>query len=311
MNSLFRQSWKIGRGLTVLALANVAVLFASIAGRIVDDTAVNGVSIWDKPIKFAVSFLAFAPMVLWLFSRVERTRPLRIGLGVLGWSMVVEISVIVLQAIRGTTSHFNNATVLDSRLYSVMAGGVGVFAVAGLVTGFILARKNLGAGPLSTAIKFAIPMMTIGGILGFAMTSPKSGQGDGGTTIGAHTIGGLDGPDGIPFLGWSTKHGDLRVAHFFGLHSLHVVPLLALVLIWLTKRGTIHASESRQRRVVAYGAAAWAGFVATTLVQALRGVSVTQPDLTTFVSIALLAGVPALLSVLSLRHVAVDCSPLG
>jgi hypothetical protein len=302
MKSLVRQGWKIGRGLTVLAFANFVVLFVSITGRIVDDTAVNGVSVWDKPIKFALSFLAFAPMVLWLFSRIERTRPIRICLGVLGWSMVVEISVIVLQAIRGTTSHFNNATVLDSRLYSVMAVGVGVFAVAGMVTGFILARKNLGSGPLSTAIKFAIPMMTIGGILGFAMTGPKPGQGKGGNVIGAHTIGGLDGAEGIPFFGWSTKHGDLRVAHFLGLHSLHVVPLIALVLIWANRRGIIHASETSQRRTTALGATAWAGFVATTLIQALRGVSVTQPDVNTFASIALLSGVPVLLIVLLLRR---------
>lgn len=42
-----------------------------------------------------------------------------------------------------------------------------------------------------------------------------------------HTIGAPDGQEGIFFLNWAKACGNLRIAHFFGLPALQVVPLFA------------------------------------------------------------------------------------
>lgn len=296
---LLQKAWRVSHGVTILVVQSVFLLVIALVARVLDDTIANGVSVWDKPIKFSLSFLAFGPMLLWLFSRVTSTRIVRYGVGTLGWSMVAEGSLIFLQSVRGEASHFNNTTSFNAAVYRGMAAGVGIFSLAGMVVGFLMARKSLSKDALGLATKIAVPMMTFGATLAFSMTVPKPGQIEaGGKILGAHTIDGADGRTGLTLLGWSTEVGDLRVAHFIGLHSLQFVPLVALLLVFLNKRGILRTSVGVQRQVTALFATAYGGLILTTFGQAQRNVPVTRIDSVTGVSLLLLVFVPAAVGLL-------------
>lgn len=306
---LVRAGWTVSPVITLLAAVNAAVLVTALAMSAVDDTVINGAPAWNKPLKFALSLLALAPTLLWVYARVEpRGRVLRVALELLGWSMILEITLIALQAFRGVPSHFNYGTPFDGAVYTGMAAGVGMFSVVTLVAGVVLARRNLGDDVLSFAVKLAVPTMLVGATTGYGMVRPQPGQIDqtdqAATTIGGHTFGGPDGGPGLPLLGWSTQYGDGRVVHFVGLHALQVLPLLALAVRWLASRRGV-PSPRRQRHVIVLGALAYWGLMATTFIQAQRGQSVVHPDGLTLLLLGTLVVVPAAAaSLLALRGAA-------
>jgi len=53
-----------------------------------------------------------------------------------------------------------------------------------------------------------------------------------------HWIGGVESDaDGLPLFGWSRTGGDLRAAHFLGMHAMHVLPLTGALITRLAPAG--------------------------------------------------------------------------
>ena len=131
-------------GLFAFALA-MAVLTAVLAVlAVVDDRVLLGAPLWLKPLKFAVSFVAYAGTLAWMLGQLREGMLRRTG-WLIATASAVEMVVIVGQAARGTRSHFNVDTAFDANLFSLMGATVLVLWLASLA---VLTCGQIGSPPL-------------------------------------------------------------------------------------------------------------------------------------------------------------------
>ena len=148
-------------------------------------------------------------------------------------TLLLEIVIIDLQAWRGTTSHFNVGTVLDGVLFTIMGIAILVQTLAAIAVAVALWRQHFSDRAIGWALRLGMTITIVGAMTGGLMTQPTRAQlddaraGNRMTVSGAHTVGAPDGGPGLPGTGWSREHGDLRVAHFLGLHALQILALAA------------------------------------------------------------------------------------
>jgi hypothetical protein len=102
---------------------------------------------------------------------------------------------------------------------------------------------------------------------------------------GAHEVGVTDGGPGLPLLGWSTVAGDLRVGHFFGLHSIQVAAILLAISLLLPFAFRIP--------LIVVGNFTWLGFVGLVTWQSLRAEPFTSPSQLTLTGFGALLAVTA------------------
>ena len=81
---------------------------------------------------------------------------------------------------------------------------------------------------------------------------------------GGHWVGGVaSDAGGLSIFGWARDGGDLRVAHFFGMHAMQVLPVVALAADRLASRWA--------SAVVLVATTAYAALTCAVLAQALAG----------------------------------------
>ncbi|MBD1394165.1 hypothetical protein [Mucilaginibacter glaciei] len=183
---------------------------------------VTGTNAWDKPIKFALSIGVFCWTMGWFCWYLQMPGQVTLY----NWATIIllafELLYITYQAGRGQQSHFNRSTPLYSVLYTGMAFAATAVALHTAYMGILFCSRSFPQLPdyYLLSIRSSIFLFVIFAFEGALM---------GGTN--AHTIGGPDGGSGLPFLNWSRKFGDARIAHFVGMHALQVLPLLAYYLL--------------------------------------------------------------------------------
>ncbi len=206
--------------LRALVVSYVPVTAALAVAAALDPRTVMGEPVWIKPLKFSVSIGLNGAALLWLARRSPASPFVREATLLSAVGLAVEQALIVLQAARGVRSHFNTDTPFDGAVFAGMgaslAGGVGI-ATIGLAVIFAL-RPPLD--PVMTSVaRSGLGVLLLGFVVGGVMLA-----------LGGHSVGTTDGGPGLPLVGWSTVAGDLRPAHFVGLHGLQALIIASSLL---------------------------------------------------------------------------------
>lgn len=271
-----------------MGVASLVFAIALVPFWVLDPRTVGGVSTWEKPLKFFISSMIFAFTYSWLSSFITKNqRVVRIA----GWAILVafmvELFLITVVAAFAQTSHFNVSSPLAITIWALMAVFISTVLVATVILSFLIIRDGSQPAEIRLGLGLGSINTSIGMALAFLMTSPTANQLANFQGIaGAHSVGVEDGGPGIPFLGWSTVAGDLRVGHFFGLHSIQVAIVLVAIALSLPNASRIPA--------LVVGNLTYLGFVGLTTFQALRAEPFSNPSeftLLSFVSLLVLAAI--------------------
>jgi hypothetical protein len=278
INLEFLKATKENFNLRILLFVSVACLFISSFGLIVDNMALNFSPLWLKPFKFAVSSIIYAVTLIYLTTLIPNQKFLKIANWITSCGLIIELIIIYLQAYRGRMSHFNFLTLEDMILFQIMA-----FAIVAVwislfiyIIGFFKLQTNEDSMIPAIRIGLLITFISMG--LAFTMTSPSKediqraeiNKGPIGITMGSHSVGETDETKRLPLTGWARTGGDLRIAHFLGLHAIQILFLIGLFIRSLKinyKSGLV---------IVCAIGLLYSGFIAFTLLQALNGIPLVK-----------------------------------
>ncbi len=207
-------------GLVCLLLSGIFILLTKYS-----DTQVYNVNAWYKPFKFAFSTFLFAWAMAWYCYYLPN-----FNIHLFNWSVIIllgfEIVYIAFQASKGQLSHYNISTPVYAALFSMMAIAASLVTLYTAYVGLLFFTNSFPTLPnhYVWAIRLGIIIFVIFSFEGFAMGSRLS-----------HSVGALNDNSNWWIVGWSKTVGDLRVAHFIGMHALQVLPILSYYVLKNTK----------------------------------------------------------------------------
>ncbi|MGS0756995.1 hypothetical protein ACVBEH_21620, partial [Roseateles sp. GG27B] len=182
---------------------------------------------WVKPMKFALSIALLALTTAWYVGHLpagrRASRAIDWIVGLLIGAGSLELAYITVQAALGQGSHYNVGDALHGSLYALMGIGAIVLTATQPLLAWQLYRHPDPSRP--AAYRRAV-------LIGLVMTFVL-GTGSGGL------LSSLQPPSGgvtLPLLGWALGGGDLRPAHFVGIHAEQVLPVMAFVAATINVR---------------------------------------------------------------------------
>ncbi len=254
-----------------VSMAGLVPVLAVLA--VVDQRTLLGAPLWWKPLKFAISFVAYSGALAWMLGQLRGPALRRTGWVIVAAS-VIEMAIIAGQAARGVRSHFNDDDVAGVVLYGIMGATIAVLYLATLAIAVRFLREPGRDRAAAVAIRAGLVVGLAGMAVGYVMIA-----------MNKHSVGVPDGGPGLLLVGWSTTGGDLRIGHFVGMHALQLLPLLAAALAGTLGRGL---DERARIRVVLAVAAGYLGLVLLLTWQALRAQPLLAPDALTLGALAVI-----------------------
>lgn len=212
INALFRKN----KPLALFGAANFLLLGLLLLFSFIDDRTLLGINVWIKPMKFSLSIGIFTWTMAWLLDYLPQKTHVKIIAISIIVMLGIEQIIIIGQAAQGKASHFNISSPFDGMLFSIMGFAIVINTLMVLWTLILFLKINgLPKGYL-WGIRFGLMIVLLASFEGFVMIAN-----------GGHTVGAADGEEGVFFLNWARRYGDLRISHFLGLHAIQALPLFA------------------------------------------------------------------------------------
>lgn len=234
-------------------------LAPTLVAMAVDPREFLGENVWLKPVKFQIALslylLTLAFFARWLPAGMTARLSYRIYSGAVVFAVIAELVWIGGAAMYGTASHFNVSDPFLESIYGLMGAFAVLLTSATLVQGIAIWRN-----PVTGLVPALHLSITLGLVLTFILTLIVAGSL---ASQSGHLIGTPVSGARVPVLGWSREVGDLRVAHFFATHALHILPVAAIVIgAVLPRRWAVPAVWASALLFTAFVAASFAGAMA-------------------------------------------------
>jgi hypothetical protein len=211
------ESLRRERRLTIFAAVLFALLLPLAIAWGLDERTLRDANVWIKPIKFAISIGVLALTTAWFVGHLPAERRSSRAIDWIVWLLIgsgsFELIYITLQAALGQASHYNVGDAWHVAMYNLM--GLGALMLT--ATQPMLAWQLLHHPDPHRPQVYRLAIL-IGLVLTFLF-----GAGVGGLLANLQPPG---GGASLPFVGWSLGGGDLRPAHFVGIHAEQLLPLI-------------------------------------------------------------------------------------
>lgn len=205
-----------------------------------DERLLRSANVWIKPIKFALAIALLAFTTAWFVGHLPISRRQSAAVSRIVWLLVAtgsfEFIYIAVQATLGQASHYNVGDAWHGAMYAAMGLGALLLTATQPMLAWQLWRHPDPQQP---------PAGRLAMLLGLVLTLVL------GAGVGI-LLGNRQPPDGgasLPLLGWALGGGDLRPAHFLGIHAEQLLPLAGAAL-------------GRRRWVIAFAAVYSLAFLA-------------------------------------------------
>ena len=193
------------------AMVCLVMIFAS-------NTVVLGINAWYKPMKFFLSTFIFSCTIGWFMYYLKQ--PLHTLF--YSWTLIITLSFeliyITLRASQGQLSHFNISTSFNALMFNLMGLAIVIITLWTAFVAFLFWKRSFPQLPPAYVwgIRFGLVLFVVFAFSGGMMAARLS-----------HNVGAaMDTVKVLPVVNWSRESGDLRIAHFFGMHALQLLPLL-------------------------------------------------------------------------------------